>query len=137
MKKAILTVFCVAILTSCATVKKTNTETEIKTDSNSVVNIDATKFSENFILEPIDLEKPILIGGKEYFNTKATFNNTTERIIYKDSTSKQIDLKKEVKEKEKYTQLIESLSTKLFWLLIIMFVIVMVMNYIKRKATLL
>ena len=125
------------VLISCATLKKTNTETEIKTDSNSVVNIDATKFSEGWSLEPINLEKPILIGGKEYFNTKATFTNSTERIIYKDSTSKKSDLKQEVKEKEKdYTKLIESLTTKLFWLLIIMFVIVIIMNYIKKKVPL-
>ena len=125
------------VLISCATLKKTNTETEIKTDSNSVVNIDATKFSEGWSLEPINLEKPILIGGKEYFNTKATFTNSTERIIYKDSTSKKSDLKQEVKEKEKdYTKLIESLTTKLFWILIIMFVIVIIMNYIKKKVPL-
>ena len=124
-------------LIGCATVKKTNTETELKTDSTSSVNIDATKFSEGWSLEPVDLEKPILIGGKEYFNTKATFTNTTERIIYKDRTKKKSDLKKEVKEKEKdYTQLIESLTTKLFWLLIIMFVIFIIMNYIKKKVPL-
>ena len=131
MKKAIFLI--PLFLIGCATVKKTNTETELKTDSTSIVNIDATKFSEGWSLEPINLEKPILINGKEYYNTKATFTNTTERIIYKDSTSKKTDLKQEVKEKEKdYTQLIESLSAKLFWLLIIMFVIVMIVNYIKK-----
>lgn len=134
MKKTILII--PLFLISCATVKKTNTETEIKTDSTNVLNIDATKFSEGFTLEPVDLEKPIFIGGKEYFNTKATFTNTTERIIYKDSTSKQSDLKQEKQEKEKdYTKVIESVTTKLFLLLIIMFVIVMVMNYLKRKAS--
>lgn len=135
MKKLILLSL---FFTSCATVKKTNTETELKTDSSSITNLDASKFSQSYILEPVNLEKPILIGGKEYFNTKATFTNSTERIIYKDSTSKKSDLKQEIKEKEKdYTQLIESLTTKLFWLLTIMFVIVMVLNYLKRKATLL
>ena len=135
MKKLILII--PFFLIGCATVKKTNTETELKTDSTSSVNIYATKFSEGWSLEPINLDKPILIGGKEYFNTKATFTNTTERIIYKDSTSKKSDLKQEVKEKEKdYTQLIKSLTTKLFLLLIIMFVIVMILNYLKRKATL-
>lgn len=133
MKKTILII--PLFLIGCATVKKTNTETELKKDSTNVVNIDATKFSKGWSLEPIDLEKPILIGGKEYFNTKATFTNTTERIIYKDSTSKKSDLKQEINEKEKdYTELIESLTTKLFWLLIIMFVIVMVLNYLKKKA---
>ena len=135
MKKVIFLI--PLFLIGCATVKKTNTETELKTDSTSSVNIYATKFSEGWSLEPINLDKPILIGGKEYFNTKATFTNTTERIIYKDSTSKKSDLKQEVKEKEKdYTQLIKSLTTKLFLLLIIMFVIVMILNYLKRKATL-
>ena len=131
MKKVILIIPLFFI--GCATVKKTNTKTELKTDSTSIINIDATKSSEGWSLEPINLEKPILINGKEYYNTKATFTNTTERIIYKDSTSKKSDLKQEVREKEKdYTELIESLSTKLFWLLIIMFVIVMIMNYIKK-----
>ena len=135
MKKAILII--PLFLIGCATVKKNNTETELKTDSASTVNIDATKFSEGWSLEPINLEKPILINGKEYYNTKATFTNTTERIIYKDSTSKKSDLKQEVKEKEKdYTKLIESLTTKLFWILIIMFVIVIIMNYIKKKVPL-
>jgi len=135
MKKAILII--PLFLIGCATVKKTNTETEFKTDSSASVNIDATKFSEGWSLEPVNLEKPILIGGKEYYNTKATFTNTKERIIYKDSTSKTVDLKQEKQEKEKdYTKVIESVTTKLFWLLIIMFMIVMVVNYLKRKVPL-
>jgi len=121
-------------LIGCANLKKTNTDTEVKKDSNSVVNIDATKFSNGWSLEPVNLEKPILINGKEYYNTKATFTNTTERIIYKDSTSKQSDLKQEVDTKEKdYSQLIESLSTKLFWLIIVLFVIVMILKFVGKK----
>ena len=132
MKKAILIMSF--FLIGCATVKKTNTETELKTDSTSSVNIDATKFSEGWSLEPVDLEKPILIGGKEYFNTKATFTNTTERIIYKDSTSKKSDLKKEVKEKEKdYTEGIKSVSNRLFLLVIVLFVLNKLINYFKPK----
>lgn len=134
MKKSII--LLALILTSCATKKVTDTETEIKTDSNSVVKIDATKYSENFTLEPINLEKPILINGKEYYNTKATFNNTTERIIYKDSTSKKVDLKQEKREKEKdYTQVIESVSNRLFWLILILALVIMVSNYIKKKVS--
>ena len=136
MKKAILII--PLFLIGCATVKKTNTETELKTDSSSSVNIDATKFSEGWSLEPINLEKPILINGKEHFNTRVIYNNSKETIKYRDTTQFKSDLKQEVKEKEKdYTILIESLSTKLFWLLIVMFVIVMILNYLKRKATLL
>lgn len=129
MKKLILLSL---FFTSCATVKKTNTETELKTDSSSITNLDASRFSQSYILEPINLEKPILIGGKEYFNTKATFTNSTERIIYKDSTSKKVDLKQEVKEKEKdYTELIESVTNKLF----ILFLLFLIVLYLKRKAS--
>jgi hypothetical protein len=136
MKKSILLI--PLFLIGCATVKKTNTETELKTDSSSSVNIDATKFSEGFTLEPINLDKPILIGGKEHFNTRVIYNNSKETIKYRDTTQVKAVLKQEVKQKEKdYTEVIESLTTKLFWLLIIMFVIVMILNYLKRKATLL
>jgi len=116
-------------LTSCGNLKKTNTETRSKIDSSSSVNIDASKFSNGWSLEPVDLEKPILIGGKEYFNTKATFTNTTERIIYKDTTSKKSDLKQEVTTKEKdYSQLIESIANKLFWLVIVIVVLFVIVN---------
>jgi len=130
MKKAILII--PLFLISCATVKKSNTETEIKTDSTSITNLDASRFSQSYILEPVNLEKPILIGGKEYFNTKATFTNSTERIIYKDSTSKKVDLKQDIKEKEKdYTEIIESVTNKLF----ILFLLFLIVLYLKRKAT--
>lgn len=136
MKKLILLI--PLFLIGCATVKKTNTETELKTDSSASVNIDATKFSSGFTLEPVNLEKPILIGGKEHFNTRVIYNNSKETIKYRDTTQTKAVLKQEVKEKEKdYTKVIESVTTKIFWLLIIMFVIVMVLNYFKRKATLL
>jgi hypothetical protein len=134
MKKAILII--PIFLIGCATVKKTNTETELKTDSSASVNIDATKFSEGFTLEPINLEKPILIGGKEHFNTRVIYNNSKETIKYRDTTQVKSDLKQEVKTKDKdYSIVIESVANKLFWLLIIMFVIVMILNYLKRKAS--
>lgn len=134
MKKYIILAL---ILTSCATKKVTDTETEVKKDSTSLTNIDLTKYSENFTLEPINLDKPILIGGKEYYNTKATFNNTTERIIYKDSTSKKSDLKQEKREKEKdYTQAIESASNRLFWLILIIFAVYQIISFVKKKVSL-
>lgn len=132
MKKLIL-IISFSFL-GCANLKKTNIETELKTDSSSSVNIDATKFSKGFTLEPINLEKPILIGGKEYFNTKATFTNSTERIIYKDTTSKKVDLKQEVKTKDKdYSQLIESIANKLFLLILAIVIIFVVVGFIKKR----
>ena len=125
------------VMISCATLKKSNTDTEIKKNESSGSTIEATKFSNSFTLEPVNLDKPILIGKDTIYNTRVIYNNSKETIVKKDTIVKTIDLKKEVKEKEKdYTQLIESLSTKLFWLLIIMFVIVIIMNYIKNKVPL-
>jgi len=136
MKKAILII--PLFLIGCATVKKTNTETEIKTDSEKNTTIDISKFSNSFTLEPMDLEKPILLGKDTIYNTRVIYNNTKEIVKEKSDEKKTVDLKQDKQEKEKdYTKLIESVTTKLFWLLIIMFVITMVVNYLKRKATLL
>lgn len=136
MKKAILII--PIILIGCATVKKSNTETEIKKDSTSIVKIDASKFSESYTIEPVNLDKPILINGKEYLNTKIVYNNSKERIIYKDSTSNKSNLKQEINEKEKdYSELIKSVTNKIFLLILIIFIIISIVNYLKRKATIL
>ena len=125
------------LIISCATLKKSNTDTEIKKNESSGSTIEATKFSNSFTLEPVNLDKPILIGKDTIYNTRVIYNNSKETIVKKDTIVKTIDLKQEVKEKEKdYTKLIESLTTKLFWLLIIMFVIFIIMNYIKKKVPL-
>ena len=125
------------LIISCATLKKSNTDTEIKKNESSGSTIEDTKFSNSFTLEPVNLDKPILIGKDTIYNTRVIYNNSKETIVKKDTIVKTIDLKQEVKEKEKdYTKLIESLTTKLFWLLIIMFVIFIIMNYIKKKVPL-
>ncbi len=125
------------LIISCATLKKSNTDTEIKKNESSGSTIEATKFSNSFTLEPVNLDKPILIGKDTIYNTRVIYNNSKETIVKKDTIVKTIDLKQEVKEKEKdYTKLIESLTTKLFWILIIMFVIFIIMNYIKKKVPL-
>ena len=125
------------VMISCATLKKSNTDTEIKKNESSGSTIEATKFSNSFTLEPVNLDKPILIGKDTIYNTRVIYNNSKETIVKKDTIVKTIDLKQEAKEKEKdYTKLIESLTTKLFWLLIIMFVIFIIMNYIKKKVPL-
>jgi len=135
MKKVILII--PLFLIGCATVKKTNTETEIKTDSEKNTTIDISKYSNSFILEPMDLEKPILLGKDTIYNTRVIYNNTKEIVKEKSDEKKTVDLKQDKTEKEKdYTKIIESVTTKLFWLLIIMFVITMVVNYLKRKVTL-
>lgn len=134
MKKLILIIPLFFI--SCANLKKTNTETELKTDSSSSVNFDATKFSNGFTLEPINLEKPILINGKEHFNTRVIYNNSKETIKYRDTTRIKTDLKQDIKTKNKdYSVMIESIANKLFWLIIIIVVLFIVMGFIKKRLS--
>ena len=72
MKKLILTILLALGIWSCGSVKKSSTETDLKTKSEKNTETDATKFSNNFSIEPVDLDRPILIGGKEFHNAKIT-----------------------------------------------------------------
>jgi hypothetical protein len=134
MKKLIILISFSFI--SCANLKKTNTETNLKTDSISSVNFDATKFSNGFTLEPINIEKPILIGGKEHYNTRVIYNNSKETIKYRDTTRVKTDLKQYVRTKDKdYSVMIESIANKLFWLIIIILVLFIIVGFIKKRLS--
>jgi len=128
-------------LIGCANLKKTNTETEIKTDSVSVNTLNTWIDSDKYTLQPADLTQPMKFVNskgevKEYFNTIIKHEKEIIHEQKKDSTAKTIDLKQDKTEKEKdYTLLIESLATKIFWLLIILFVIKNVLEFIKNKKT--
>lgn len=133
MKHLTLTLLSLSLF-GCATLKKTNTETEIKTDTRLGSTFDATKFSNSFTLEPVNLDKPILLGKDTIYNTRVIYNNSKETIVKKDTVVKTVDLKQEKQEKEKdYTQVIESVSNKLFWLILALFVISKLLNYFKPK----
>jgi len=135
MKKAILII--PLFLIGCATVKKTNTETEIKTDSEKNTTIDISKFSNSFTLEPMDLEKPILLGKDTIYNTRVIYNNTKEIVKEKSDEKKTVDLKQDKTEKEKdYTKVIESIANRLFLLVIVLFILNKLVNYFKPKVPL-
>ena len=137
MKKTIL-ILTAILLIGCSTVKKASTETDLKTESEKNTEIDATKFSNNFSIEPVDLDRPILIGGKEFHNAKITNNYTKEIIKEKSNEVNKADLKQDIDTKEKdYSQVIETLANKFIWLIGILFVIYFILSYIKNKTTLL
>ena len=138
MKKLILTILLTSGIWSCGSVKKSSTETDLKTESEKNTEIDATKFSNNFSIEPVDLDRPILIGGKEYHNAKITNNYTKEIIKEKSNEVNKADLKQDIDTKEKdYSQVIEKLANKFIWLIGILFVLYFILNYFKSKTTLL
>ena len=126
------------LLTSCGSVKKSSTDTEIKSESNKETTIDATKFSNSFTLEPVDLSKPMLIGKDTVYNTKVIYNNTKEIVKEKVNEANKSDLKQEQTTKEKdYSEVIQIVANKLILMLTCFFLIYLIYNYIKNKASIL
>jgi len=122
------------LLVSCGSVKKSSTETDLKTESEKNTEIDATKFSNSFTLEPINLDKPILLGKDTIYNTRVIYNNSKEVIKEKSNEVNKSDLKQDIDTKEKdYSEVIETLANKFIWLIGIMFVLYQIVNYLKNK----
>jgi hypothetical protein len=119
----------VLILTSCGTIKKSSEETEVKIETQT----DITKFSNSFTLEPVNLDKPILLGKDTIYNTRVIYNNSKETIKEK----KNVDFKEEKKEKQvDYSETIKIVANRFIWLIGILFVLLFVLNWIKNKTTL-
>lgn len=134
MKKITIIIIAI-ILTSCGSVKKSSTETEIKTESEKNTEIDATKFSNSFTLEPVDLNKPILLGKDTIYNTRVIYNNSKEVIKEKSNESNKSDLKQDIDTKEKdYSEVIQIVANKLILMLTVMFLIYLIYSYIKNKT---
>jgi hypothetical protein len=108
------------ILTSCGIVKKSSEESVVK--DNSTTEIDLTKYSNSYTLEPVDLSKPILIGKDTIYNTRVIYNNTKE--IVKEKKANNIEFKEEKKTKEvDYSETIKILGNRLIIALVVLFVL--------------
>jgi cell division protein FtsL len=108
------------ILTSCGVVKKSSEESVVK--DNSTTEIDLTKYSNSYTLEPVDLSKPILIGKDTIYNTRVIYNNTKE--IVKEKKANNIEFKEEKKTKEvNYSETIKILGNRLIIALVVLFVL--------------
>lgn len=128
LKKIILG--CLVLLfVSCGSVKKSSSVIEEKTTTET----DITKFSNSFTLEPVNLDKPILLGKDTIYNTRVIYNNSKETIKEKQN----IDFKEEKKEKQvDYSETIKIVANRFMWLIGILFVLLFVLNWIKNKTTL-
>jgi hypothetical protein len=108
------------ILASCGVVKKSSEESVLK--DNSTTEIDLTKYSNSYTLEPVDLSKPILLGKDTIYNTRVIYNNTKE--IVKEKKANNIEFKEEKKTKEvDYSETIKILANRLIIVLVILFVL--------------
>lgn len=120
----------VLLFVSCGSVKKSSSVIE----ENKTTETDITKFSNSFTLEPINLDKPILLGKDTIYNTRVIYNNSKEVIKEKQN----IDFKEEKKAKEvDYSETIKIVANRFMWLIGILFVLFIILNWIKNKTTLL
>lgn len=130
MKKIIIIILLAFLLIGCGSVKKSSSVIE----GNATTETDITKFSNSFTLEPVDLDKPILLGKDTIYNTRVIYNNSKETIKEKQN----IDFKEEKKEKQvDYSEIIKIVANRFMWLIGILFVLFIILNWIKNKTTLL
>ena len=129
MKKIVIIILIAFLLIGCGSVKKLSSETEVKSETET----DITKFSNSFTLEPVNLDKPILLEKDTIYNTRFIYNNSKETIKEKQN----IDFKEEKKDKEvDYSETIKIVANRFMWLIGILFVLMFVLNWLKNKTTL-
>ncbi len=122
---------------SCGSVKKSSTETDLKTETEKNTEINATKFTQSYTLEPMDLEKPILLGKDTIYNTRVIYNDSKEVIKEKSNEVNKSDLKQDIETKEKdYSEVIEKLANRFILLIGILFVLYFILSYMKNKTPL-
>lgn len=131
--KKITSIILIMFLFSCGSVKKTQTQTE----DNTEITTDLTRFSNSYTLEPVNLDRPILVTGSNgktdtIYNTRVIYNNSKETI--KEVEKK--DVKEEIATKEKdYSDLINIILNKILIFFGIIFLIYSLLNYFKNKPT--
>lgn len=110
--------FLLLFFVGCGSVKKSSEEKTIK--DNSTKEIDLTKFSSSYTLEPVDLEKPLIIGKDTVYNTRVIYNNTKE--IVKEKQANNIESKEEKQLKQvDYSETIKVIANRLIVALIVFF----------------
>ena len=142
----LLTLICLSLLVfSCSTKKVAISKSLVETKIDSVVveKKDSVAFQQNAInikedideieVVPIDNTKPIVIGGKEYFNASVKIKNTKREVV--DSTKiavavsdyKQTEVSKE-QSIETYDKSVEKKINyfEYFWLPILLLLLALV-----------
>lgn len=148
----LLTLICLSLLVfSCSTKKVAISKSVVETKVDSVVveKKDSVAVQQNAInikediyeieVVPIDNTKPIVIGGKEYFNAAVKIKNTKREVV--DSTKiavavsdyKQTEVSKE-ESKETYEKSVDKKPSALnmAWLLLIPIVILSIRFFFKK-----
>lgn len=151
MVKHLILIFLSLSLFSCVTRKVAITKSHVETRVDSVVSekkdsvavhqngISIKEDSEDIEIFPLDTTKPMVIGGKQYFNAtvkikkkKKEIVDTTKTTIIK-SEQKQTEVKKEEK-KESFVKNVDKSPSyfNLWWLLLIPALVWVVKRYLLK-----
>lgn len=117
----------IVLFCSCGSIKKHKESTEIEKDKTTNTEIKLDYEKDKFSLEPIDLQLPILVGGKEYHNTIIRYEKEKGTEETNQKTKEKTEVKTETKEKESdNTKLILGVFGIgfLFLFLIIIFIVI-------------
>ena len=142
MKKILLTILLASTIWSCGSVKKSSTETDLKTDSSSGSQKEWNLNWGNYSLKPFDPNKPMIFTNSQgkrdtLVNTIIEHHYNTEYVKVKDTTNVKTYLKQDIEVKEKdYSEVIEKLANRFILLIGILFVIYFILSYIKSKIPL-
>jgi len=109
------------LLTSCAARKVNKEEVKEKIETNTERTADGSiNYSlESFTIEPIDLDRPILINGKSYFNTR--FIHSKDTVIVR---VKEIEKVAKTEDKQVNTKETERGNNYVFFILLIVTAII-------------
>jgi hypothetical protein len=148
----LLTLICLSLLVfSCSTKKVAITKSLVKTKTDSVVveKKDSVAFQQNAIsikedideieIVPIDASKPLVIGGKEYFNAAVKIKKTKREVVDSTKTTvavsdyKQTEVSKE-ETKETYNKSVDKKPSymNMAWLLLIPIAILSIKFFLKK-----
>jgi len=109
------------LLTSCAArnVNKEEIKEKIETNTERIADGSINYSLESFTIEPIDLERPILVNGKSYFNTRIIHSKDTVIIRVKE-----VEKVAKTEEKEVNTKETERGNNYVFFILLIVTAII-------------
>ncbi len=148
----LLTLICLSLsLFSCATRKVAISKSVVETRTDSVVveKKDSVAVQQNAIsikedideieIVPIDTSKPLVIGGKEYFNATVKIKKTKREVVDSTKTTvavsdyKQTKVSKE-ETKETYDKSIDKKPSymNLWWLLLIPIAVLSIRFFLKK-----
>lgn len=134
MKKLFI-IFISLFMFSCGSLKKTKESTNEKTESNSSTNTELNYERNKFTLEPVDLDRPILVGGKEYHNTKIVIEKENGKEVKQEEKKEVAEKQEEKKDVERdNTWLIIGVSALILLFLFGVFIVLIIFGYLYLKT---